>query len=196
MKLSSVLASVAAAGSALAAPQGDYKPPPSQPQNPQTFGIMSLHSASPIHFGQFSAANGNLYIYLANQNATCDRPNVQWATFYIKDGSMYLYSKDKPVQEIYVDRSGMGQGKTGYTTGTYIPAPRNSERKTWTIDQTGDLTFNGAGLLACPSTTDNSWSIWVLSGVSPPAGLKGCLGMVARTINITDPASCEYTKPW
>ncbi|PHH62702.1 hypothetical protein CDD81_6771 [Ophiocordyceps australis] len=196
MKLSSVLASLAAAGSALAAPPAEYKPPTNHPNGPQPFGIMSLRSASPIHFGQFSAANGNLYIHLGQQNASCDRPNVEWATFYIKEGSMYLYSKDREVQEIYVDRSGMGQGKLGYTTGTYIPAPRNSERKTWSIDKYGDLTFNGASLLACPTTIDGPWSIWVVSGISPPAGLKGCVGMVARTVNATNPASCEYTKPW
>lgn len=84
-----------------------------QPPKPAAFGIMSLRSASPIHFGQVSAAHGSVWINLQEQNATC-RPaaedNDGLATFYLKDGGLYLYNHGKgKVQRLFVDRSGMGK---------------------------------------------------------------------------------------
>lgn len=92
MKLSAAVASLAGAGSVLAT----------------AFELMALRSASPIHFAPFSAAHSTLFLNLPHQNASCEGENPNRATFYIKHGGLFLYSKDGETQEIFVDRSGMG----------------------------------------------------------------------------------------
>ncbi|WQF79502.1 hypothetical protein CDEST_04516 [Colletotrichum destructivum] len=164
---------------------------------PAYFQIMALRSASPVHFSHFQAARSSIFLQLPSQNATCDNGKApvteEEATFYLSDdGGLYLYAASATPQQLYADRSGMGQGKLGYTTGAQ-PAPRNGERTGWTIDQYGDLTLDGAGFLACPGSIENSWAIWVSSGVANPAGNTGCLGISARAVEVKEPSSCVYT---
>ncbi|KAH7349807.1 hypothetical protein B0T11DRAFT_321635 [Plectosphaerella cucumerina] len=156
------------------------------------FTIQALRSASDIHFAPFSAAQNSLFLRLPDQKASCDK-ETNSATFYIQDGGLYLYAASATPQQIYVDRSGMGQGKVGYTTGAE-PAPRNGERTGWVIDDAGNLTLDGAGFLACPGSIDDAWSIWVSAGVEKPAGQEGCLGFSARTVEADEPISCLYTQ--
>lgn len=78
----------------------------------EPFNLMSLRSASPIHFGSFSAAKSSVFINLpkGKQAATCDGNPEGVATFFIKDGGLYLYHAGTgKKQQIYVDRSGMGE---------------------------------------------------------------------------------------
>lgn len=103
MKFSAAIATLAAAGSALAAPSG-----------PKAFDLMALRSASPIHFASFSAAESSLFLNLQEQGAKCDGDNHNRATFYLKDGGLFLYSKGGKHQQIFVDRSGMGTCLNGY----------------------------------------------------------------------------------
>ncbi|PNY23137.1 Uncharacterized protein TCAP_06918 [Tolypocladium capitatum] len=183
MKFSAAIATLAAAGSALAAPS-----------EPETFDLMALRSASPIHFAPFSAAKSNILLNLKHQNATCEGDNYNRATFYLKDSGLFLYSKGVKHQRIFVDRSGMGQGKIGYLTdNTYLP--RHFELKGWAIDKNGDLNFNGSSLFACSGAIDDAWSVWVLIPSNPtPARNEECLGMSSRTIPIKKPVSCEYSQ--
>lgn len=160
------------------------------------FAIMSLRSASPLHFGQVSAAQGSIFIHLPSQNATCENvPEASYATFTLSDkGELYLYSTTE-TQQLYADRSGMGQGKFGYTTGKNAQGPRNGERKTFEVDEFGGLTLNGAGFLACPNSIDGAWSVWADAGVAQPAGNSGCLGFSARTVKLDgEPNDCVYTQ--
>ncbi|KAI0869893.1 hypothetical protein GGS24DRAFT_136696 [Hypoxylon argillaceum] len=163
------------------------------------FGLLALRSASPIHFAQFGAALSSIFLDLPAQNATCDdgsKPTTaNYATFTLsEDGGLYLYAASATPQQLFVDRSGMGQGKLGYTTGAQ-PAPKNGERTAFTIDEAGDLSFNGAGFIACPNSIDGAWSVWVDAGVAEPAGNSGCLGLSARATKIADAAnSCLYTQ--
>ncbi|KAI0909602.1 hypothetical protein F4824DRAFT_457789 [Ustulina deusta] len=163
------------------------------------FGLLALRSASPIHFAQFDAALSSIFLSLPSQNATCDdgtQPTTaDSATFSLsEDGGLYLYAASATPQQLFVDRSGMGQGKLGYTTGAQ-PAPLNGERAAFAIDESGDLTFNGAGFIACPNSIDGAWSVWVSAGVSNPGGNSDCLGLSARTVEVADaPNSCIYTS--
>ncbi|KAK1673435.1 cell wall protein PhiA [Colletotrichum godetiae] len=160
------------------------------------FQLMALRSASEVHFSTFQAAKSSIFLQLPNQNATCDSTeDDDSATFYLNqdDGGLYLYAASATPQQLYADRSGMGQGKLGYTTGAQ-PAPRNGERSGWKVDQYGDLTLDGASFLACPNSIEDSWSVWVSSGVANPAGNSDCLGIAVRAVQITDPNSCSYTS--
>ncbi|KAJ5231942.1 uncharacterized protein N7469_006530 [Penicillium citrinum] len=157
-----------------------------------TFGVIAIHSGSGVQNSGFNAAKSSLFAGLSKQGASCARPKEQDATFYIKDGALYLYDKSATPQEIYVDRSGMGQGKIGYTTGAQ-PAPRNSERKGWAVKD-GHLQFAGNDLIACPNSIDGAWSIWASAGVSNPAGNKDCVGIAARIEKTSNPNGCLYTE--
>lgn len=75
----------------------------------KTFGIVSIHSGSAVQYASFNAAKSSLFAGLSSQNASCARPQEQTATFYIKDGALYLYDQSATPQEFYVDRSGMGK---------------------------------------------------------------------------------------
>ncbi|KAI9898058.1 hypothetical protein N3K66_006418 [Trichothecium roseum] len=193
MKVSALVSALlAVAAPAMAAPVAE--PAASAPAAPKPFGIMSLRSASPIHFGQVSAAKGNYFLGLPKQNAVCEGKNPEAAVFYIQDSQLYLYTpKTKAVQKAYVDRSGMGQGKLGYISGNQSP-PRNGELKGWKVDKNNYLTFNGSSLIACPKSIDNAWSIWVSAGVSQPGGNSGCLGFSSLTVPLDKPVKCSYTK--
>ncbi|KXG53356.1 uncharacterized protein PGRI_004060 [Penicillium griseofulvum] len=158
----------------------------------KTFGLVAIHSGSAVQYAAFNAAQSSLFAGLPNQGASCARPKEQQATFYINDGALYLYDKSATPQEIYVDRSGMGQGKIGYTTGAQ-PTPKNSERKGW-AEKDGHLQFDGSDLIACPNSIDGAWSIWASAGIANPAGNSNCVGIAARVVETTDPNGCLYTQ--
>ncbi|GAW18691.1 hypothetical protein ANO14919_081720 [Xylariales sp. No.14919] len=209
--LANVLSLAALAGAAMAspckpspttsAPSYSTVPSPSStaiaPGEP--FGLMALRSASPIHFAQFGAALSSVFLNLPSQNATCDDgenpTTADYATFTLsEEGELYLYRQSATPQQLFVDRSGMGQGKLGYTTGAQ-PGPRNGERTAFSLDDYNDLSFNGAGFLACPNSIDGAWSVWVDAGVSSPGGNSDCLGLSARAVKIAGAAnSCVYTQ--
>jgi hypothetical protein len=188
MKIPTIIAAFAAvAGSTTAAPAPAAKPP-------IKFGVMSLRSASAVHFGQLSAAQSSVFIHLPKQHAVCKGKSQDGAVFYIKDGELFLYTPDgKPAQKVWVDRSGMGQGNLGYLTGDGF-LPRYGETKGWKKDENNFLSFNGAGLLACPNSIDNAWNIWVSVGIAKPAGQEGCLGFTPMAVPLDKPVACSYTK--
>lgn len=210
--LSTVLAAVASAAPA---------PAPAAP-SPNAFGIMSLRSASPIHFGSVHAAKSGILINRKNgSEAKCPagNDNAGYAIFYIKDGGLYLYGNGKKAQtqQLYVDRSGMGtsfpfgdtqcesnanmrnqtgQGKFGYITGDQSP-PRNAELKGFKVDENGYLSFKDTGFIACPGQGGpqaGGWSVWVSAGVTNPGGNTGCLGFTPMTLPQDKPAKCQYSK--
>ncbi|RHZ47228.1 cell wall protein PhiA [Aspergillus thermomutatus] len=178
-----ILAASAAASASAAAAQSS---------NSKTFGLVAIHSGSAVQYSAFNAAQSSLFAGLKSQNASCDRSGEQTATFYLDDGALYLYAASATPQEVYVDRSGMGQGKIGYTTGAQ-PAPRNAERTGWAIND-GHLQFAGNDLIACPNSIDGAWSIWASAGVANPAGNENCVGIAARVEETSNPNSCVYTQ--
>ncbi|KAH7171259.1 hypothetical protein EDB81DRAFT_778066 [Dactylonectria macrodidyma] len=162
------------------------------PASTNTFEVLSLRSASGIHFTGFQASNNNIRLKQATQGATCKSPTDNLATFKLVDGNLFLYHEGTTPQQLFVDRSGMGQGKLGYTTNVK-EIPTRWERTGWAVDGNGDLKFKGVGFLACPSG-DGSWNVWMNAGFSQPGGSSGCLSLTARAIKIGKPNSCTYTQ--
>lgn len=163
------------------------------PSKPVNFEVLALRSASPIHFQGLQAARGGFYLKLPNEKAVCAAKSDNTVTLQLLDGELSLYhSGSGTKQRVFVDRSGMGQGVFRYVTGDGLP--RNGERKKWKIDASGDLTFNGAGLIACPHAISGSWTVWVDVGIANPGGNKDCLPFVARTAKVAKPNSCKYTQ--
>ncbi|KAJ1322864.1 hypothetical protein MN608_11713 [Microdochium nivale] len=158
------------------------------------FSIMSLRSASPIHFAQTSAQQSRLILSAPSNDAVCAGDNFGAAVFYIKDGGLFLYTADgAPTQRMWVDASGMGQGIMGYSTGDESISARGSITG-FALDESDNLTFNGNGFLACPGAVSGGWGIWAASGNNQPAGIQGCLGFSARAVAQAEPFTCEYSK--
>ncbi|KAG6027252.1 hypothetical protein E4U41_000995 [Claviceps citrina] len=155
------------------------------------FDIVALRAASPIHEAHMSAARKGLLLNLPKQNATCKSTTKNWATFHLEGSKLFLYSDDPEQQQLlFTDRSGMGQGLLGYVNAG-DGLPRNAEVDGWSVDANGVLTFDGAGLQACPGATDGAWRVW-LDGLDRPGFSDGCVHFVARTVPLLCPASCHY----
>jgi hypothetical protein len=73
------------------------------------------------------------------------------------------------------------------------PTPSKAEREGWAINETGNLNFDGAELVACPNSIDGAWSIW-LGGVNNPGGNEDCLGFSARTVEVEELNDCNYSS--
>ncbi|KAF2193961.1 hypothetical protein K469DRAFT_188231 [Zopfia rhizophila CBS 207.26] len=161
------------------------------PSGDDKFGLIAIHSGSPIQNVGATAWKGNILIG-GVQNASCDSPS-DFATFYLNNGSAYLYAASATPQQLYVDRSGMGQGKTGYTTGAQ-PAPRNAERTGFSINSDGHLVFDGQSPQACPTGLEgNAYSVW-FSSLENPGFNQNCTGIALRAIKTDSPVSCLYTS--
>ncbi|OJJ54844.1 hypothetical protein ASPSYDRAFT_35513 [Aspergillus sydowii CBS 593.65] len=163
-----------------------------QPTAPETFGLIAIHSGSGVQNSGFNAALGSVFAGLSGQNATCEGSDDGFATFYIKDEALFLYGPSGSTQQVYVDRSGMGQGKLGYTTGDES-GPRNGERTGWAIDNSNHLQFDGSSLIACPNSIGGAYSIWVSAGVANPGGNENCVGIAARVEKTEKPVPCTYS---
>lgn len=159
------------------------------------FNMVSIRSGSNLQYASFSAVEGGLALNVKEQGATClNGPDQEYATFFLSQGELNLYTPGNVTQKLWTDRSGMGQGVLQYSTSPGGEGPvRNAETKGWVVDQYGDLTFDGASLLACPSSISGAYSIWVSAGVTAPAGNSNCTGIAVRTSIANEPVACTYT---
>ncbi|KAK1982854.1 hypothetical protein LZ30DRAFT_780982 [Colletotrichum cereale] len=195
MQFASALAVAASLASAVS---GALIPAPINRHNgtaPSHFKLQVIGITTAIHLKHFQAAQSSIFVGLPKQNAECDTtPTQEEATFYLgMDGSLYLHRVSETPQQTFVDRSGMGQGKFGYTTGAQ-PPPLNGERKGWALDDAGNMTFDGASFIACPHGPENSFGIWVNAGVAAPGFNPDCFPISARPIAIPEPVGCLYTS--
>lgn len=92
-------------GASTAAPQATLTAPLAPDAK---FALMALRSASEVHFARFSAAKSSLFLHLPSQNASCDAGDADYATFYLRDGGLYLFAASATPQQLFADRSGMG----------------------------------------------------------------------------------------
>lgn len=190
-----ILSSAALIASAAAAPSLRVRQTNSTVADGTPFNLVSIRSGSNLQYASFSAVQGGLALNAKEQGATCANGAEQdYATFVLNQGELSLYTPANVTQKLYTDRSGMGQGVLQYSTqpGGYLPG-RNSETKGWVVDQYGDLTFDGASLIACPSSVAGAYSVWVSAGTATPGYNQNCTGIAARTSVATEPNACTYT---
>ncbi|KAF1956504.1 hypothetical protein CC80DRAFT_492060 [Byssothecium circinans] len=154
------------------------------------FGLITIRSGSTIHNQAIQAARSSLIVGAQSQNATCDVDH-NFATFYISNEELKLYTPEGHPQTIFVDRSGMGMGKIGYVTGEE-GLGRNWETKGWALTERNTLEFKGTGIQACPRSIDSAWSIW-LAGVKEPGHNQNCTSVLAAAIATDAPIACTYT---
>lgn len=161
------------------------------------FGLVALRSASPVHFAPFQALNTGIGLNFADEGADCEI-ETNTAQFYLANGQLYLYTPEDLWQQVWVDRSGMGQGIIQYSTypGGF-QATRYAETDKWAVDSAGDLNFDGSSLIACPiggeANTTASYSVWLSTSNASPGGNSNCLGISSRAILAEEPNRCTYS---
>ena len=157
------------------------------------FGLIAIRSGSPVQNTGITASKGRLTVG-GKQDASCDKPDTNFATFYIdSEGSAFLYAASATPQQLWVDASGMGQGIVGYTTGAQ-PTPRNASRGKFAVDADGHLTFEGISAQACPTgSEDTGYSLW-FSTLEKPGYNEGCLPIALRAIKADEPVGCFYSE--
>ncbi|MCI2435629.1 hypothetical protein KC274_14690, partial [Listeria monocytogenes] len=133
-----------------------------------------IRSGSPVQNAGWGAMHKGLFTGAQPQEgAECYDGDAQnFATFVLNkpEGTLSLYTDGKPWQQLFVDRSGMGQGMMQYTTGAE-PAPRNAERDGWAINDADHLTFGGSdNFLACPGGPNDAYRVLPYVGIESPAG--------------------------
>jgi hypothetical protein len=206
MKFTAAAAAASMAAICSALPQASSPFP--RPEAGDAFRLMSLRTGTAIQYGNVQAREGSLVINSPDQNnKTCaingDRENttngINYATFSLdeENGSVYLYTFNPPLQ-LYVDRSGMGNGNVQYTTGVQ-PIGKNQERGPFKINDDGDLVFAAGGLTgdvgfqACPGAVGGGWKIW-LNGVDKPAGSEGCTPFTMKALKESETMKCLYSS--
>jgi hypothetical protein len=184
-----LLTPLVAAGVVSAAPKA------STPKNTY-FNALVLRSATPIHFSSIQASKESFALKLKDQGASCDdQKKHNEVTFNLVGDELWLHSIGNPGQQAYVDFSGMGQGKFGYTTGAQ-PMPRNGQRNGWKIDKDGFLTNGGSNFVACPNSKNlekASWSVWVYNSIDNPGGNKNCIPFTVKASEVKKPVGCMYS---
>ncbi|KAK7953175.1 cell wall protein PhiA [Apiospora saccharicola] len=162
-----------------------------------TFGVISIASGSKVQNAGWGAMHKGLFTGAKPQEgASCYGPAQDFATFVLNkpEGTLSLLTDGKPWQQLFVDRSGMGQGMMQYTTGAE-PAPRNAERDGWAINDEQHLTFGGSdGFLACPAGEADLYRVLPYVGIDSPAGYTNCTSIAARVVVATNPVQCLYSQ--
>ncbi|KAM3414028.1 hypothetical protein BST61_g10690 [Cercospora zeina] len=184
------LALLGLAGSALAAPT-PQQAASDIPSFNQPFAI-EVQGAG-LDNPRLRAVNGRLMIG-GIQNAQCAAVRViDTATFVTySDKRLYMYTDSTPVQNVWVDASGMGQGITGYSTPDKAPA--NGSLDPFVISPEGDLTFLDSSVAkACPGLEAGQWQIWFTSN-DKPAGQDGCIDVTLKTIRTPSAVPCQYAE--
>lgn len=190
-----------AATCAMAAPAPQSAGQPNLNPDLVIFSVTTQQPGGKLQANGWGAMKKGIYTGVSPQeDASCtDGEFHQFATFVLNKadkGTLSLYTDGKPWQELFVDRSGMGQGIMQYTTGAE-PAPRNAERTGWAIDENRVLSFAGSDkFLACPGGPNNSFRVLPYVGISSPAGYSNCTEITALAqISSPDPKAADPQYP-
>ncbi|KAF2213526.1 hypothetical protein CERZMDRAFT_96359 [Cercospora zeae-maydis SCOH1-5] len=184
------LALLGLAGSVLAAP-APQQAASDIPSFNQPFAIEAQGPG--LTNARLRAVNGRLMIGGA-QKAECASTHVINTASFVtySDKRLYMYTDSTPVQNVWVDASGMGQGITGYSTPDRVPAKGSLDP--FVISPEGDLTFLDSKVAkACPGLEPGQWSIWFTTS-EKPANQDGCITVTLKTIRTPHAVPCQYAE--
>ncbi|KAF2197067.1 hypothetical protein GQ43DRAFT_403814 [Delitschia confertaspora ATCC 74209] len=164
-------------------------------QAPSSFGVMSTHSASPVHLLPLTARGGKFFLGGPGPTSYCPeqvQPNCPNGTETLLVGGDQTLSLSVMVpggQQVYV----APDGSLSYTAPHSAYVPEGSIRDGWYKtegDMFGNLKFE-KGLIACPAAGQgNGYQVFgQLAGLT---FAPECLGFNALTVNQTGPGAWEY----
>lgn len=162
----------------------------------QYFGLISVRSASPIHYQTVSASGQALWLNKPtasycpeNVGDACPAGNV--TTFAGGDGSLSMGVVVPGGQQVYVEAD---TGRVKYTQAHSAAVPEDAIRTGWNLSEGesfGNLANEKGGFIACPCEDDESWKVFVALD-----GLKfddDCLGFDALSSNSTSAGAWQYS---
>ncbi|KAJ5925467.1 hypothetical protein N7454_008106 [Penicillium verhagenii] len=182
--MKSVIASIALPLLAAAAPAPVASP---SAASPPAFSVMSIRSASPIHYMQMNAAGQKFYLG-GSTSSYCPGVEGMVCPLATRPSSLQADTEVPGGQQVYVDAT----GALSFTQAHSASIPAGSS--------VGDLiyeagepwshySFNGwgaQGFMACP-TTDSRWQVFAaLQNATVPSGnVADCLGFDAIALTYT-----------
>jgi hypothetical protein len=167
----------------------------------QYFGLLSVRSASPIHYAAVSASNQSLW--LNKPTASYCPPNIQElggcppgnsTNFAGGDNTLGMGTSVPGGQQVYIDAE---TGAVGYTIAHSAATPEGSILTGWNLtDSTngqpfGYLANEFGGFIACPAGNSSSWQVFV--ALECVEFDDDCLGFNAIASNGTQAAAWQYT---
>ncbi|KAM0714239.1 hypothetical protein Q7P37_010026 [Cladosporium fusiforme] len=159
------------------------------------FGLISVRSASPIHYQSVSASGQSLWLnkptasYCPENVDECPAGNT--TTFAGGDGSLSMGVVVPGGQQVYIEAD---TGRVKYTQAHSAAVPEDAVRTGWNLSEGesfGNLANENGGFLACPCDDDDSWKVFVALD-----GLKfgdDCLGFDALSGNATSAGAWQYS---
>ncbi|KAK2763328.1 hypothetical protein FQN54_009964 [Arachnomyces sp. PD_36] len=168
-------------------------PAPEAADPPTWFNLVAIAPGSAVHNAAISASAGIFWINHPQMGAECDRETNN-ATFVLKADELNLFKAfalPQDTQRIYIDRSDVGKGTAGFSTGNG-PIPKNAERNGFALNSDNHIQFDGSNFQACPIAGGESYTIW-LSGVGDPSESEGCTDLELLAVGTLNPNSCDYS---
>ncbi|KAK6351442.1 hypothetical protein TWF718_004602 [Orbilia javanica] len=164
-----------------------------------SFSMMSLRSASPVHFGQVNASGQKFYIGLEKPSSYCPTPPVpakscpsgKYTSVVFGSGYASLNVQVPGGQRIYVAPDGSlsyTQAHSAYippgsTEGGFILGPKNAN------NGLRPITHKKGGFYACPATEGTGpWKVFVgqPKDANVPSGhASHCLGFSNQAVEFT-----------
>jgi hypothetical protein len=193
----SIIALAGAASVAVALPQ--YSPGTEAPVGSQPFYTTVVGAGlGGITLNSLTAADGVISIGGA-QDEVCEDPTVNQdaASFALySDGQLYLNSNNQTAQQVYVEATGRTGGRALYTSDQSKLVGGLPEDKFVVDPQYGNLTWNGYGTKACPTTQQGVFTLWFTSD-QYPGNQASCFDInvnAYKSNNIIIP-KCTYSEP-
>lgn len=162
------------------------------------FGLISVRSASPIHYQTLTASSQSIWLNKKTSSycpenieelGGCPAGNV--TSFAGGEGTLSMGVVVPGGQQVYVEPD---TGRVKYTQAHSAAKPEGSIETGWNLSQGesfGHLANEAGGFLACPCEDDDSWKVFVALD-----GLKfddDCLGFDALSSNSTSAGAWQYS---
>jgi hypothetical protein len=164
----------------------------------QYFGLLSVRSASPIHYQTVTASNNSLW--LNKPTASYCPPNIaeisgacpagNYTNFAGGDDTLGMGAVVPGGQQVYIDAE---TGAVKYTIAHSAAIPEGAIQDGWNKtsgESFGYLANENGGFIACPAE-DNSWQVYV--ALECVEFDDACLGFNAIASNSTQAAAWQYT---
>lgn len=188
--LATILAAISAVSAAPATGYG------SAPAAPNGFTMMSLRSASPIHFGRVDASGGKFYIGLSKPSSYCPTPPVPASSCPPGNSTVISFGSTGTAglkvivpggQQVYVapdnSLSYTGAHSAWIPTGSTVDGFSLGKKQSNTLRT---ISHSKGGFLACPAKANTGpWKVFVgsVKNKDAPSGKAcDCLGFSNNAI--------------
>lgn len=164
------------------------------------FGLLSLRSASPIHYQSVSASDHSLWLNKPTGSFCPDNvkkiggcPVGNTTDFTSADGTLSMGTVVPGGQQVYIEPE---TGAVKYTTAHSAAVPEGAIVTGWHRSEEGSLGYlknEKGGFVACPASGNDkdSWKVFIALECVDFA--DACLSFDALASNLTEASAWQYT---